>query len=347
MGVAEARGRCAASRSPWAAACRWRRPRRGASCGRTGRCRRPPTGRATSPRAPRATASPGWSPRRQGTGALDRASRSRSPAGDRRSPVGARRAWGMPMEPGDHCPSEACRSSCRRSCGPTRTRTTTGCAPRRRSSRSPSGTSTCSPAGRTASGSCRDPDHELRPRPPPDAARLPDFGRTWSGPRTMLMMDPPDHTRLRKLVSKAFTPRTVEQLRPHVADLVAGMLDDADPSGFDLIADRRLPAAGHGDLRAARRSPPRTATCSGRGAPTPPACSTATSTRPPSSAGCSRSCRWSTTSTASSRSAAPTRATTCSPRCWRPRRRATSSPRRSCAPPSCCCSSPATRPPRT
>ncbi|MFL6206408.1 MAG: cytochrome P450 [Acidimicrobiales bacterium] len=54
-------------------------------------------------------------------------------------------------------------------------------------------------------------------------------------PSTMLMMDPPDHTRLRKLVSKAFTPRTVEQLRPHVAELVGGMLDAADPSGFDLI----------------------------------------------------------------------------------------------------------------
>ena len=54
-------------------------------------------------------------------------------------------------------------------------------------------------------------------------------------PSTMLMLDPPDHTRLRKLVSKAFTPRTVEQLRPHVAELVAGMLDEAEPSGFDLI----------------------------------------------------------------------------------------------------------------
>jgi cytochrome P450 len=55
-------------------------------------------------------------------------------------------------------------------------------------------------------------------------------------PRTMLMMDPPDHTRLRQLVSKAFTPRTVERLRPHVAELVATMLDEVDPSGFDLIS---------------------------------------------------------------------------------------------------------------
>jgi cytochrome P450 len=60
-------------------------------------------------------------------------------------------------------------------------------------------------------------------------------------PRSMLMMDAPDHTRLRKLVSKAFTPRTVEQLRPHVAELIDGMLDEADPSGFDLIAGLGYP----------------------------------------------------------------------------------------------------------
>src|SRR5205085_529114 len=34
--------------------------------------------------------------------------------------------------------------------------------------------------------------------------------------RTMLMVDPPDHTRLRSLVSKAFTPRMIEQLRPRI-----------------------------------------------------------------------------------------------------------------------------------
>src|SRR3546814_8125228 len=54
-------------------------------------------------------------------------------------------------------------------------------------------------------------------------------------PRTLLLMDPPDHTRLRKLVSKAFTPRTVERLRPHVAELAHAMLDTADPVGFELI----------------------------------------------------------------------------------------------------------------
>ncbi|CAM5481806.1 hypothetical protein SALBM217S_03807 [Streptomyces griseoloalbus] len=32
----------------------------------------------------------------------------------------------------------------------------------------------------------------------------------------MLDLEPPDHTRIRRLVSKAFTPRTVERLRPYV-----------------------------------------------------------------------------------------------------------------------------------
>ena len=56
--------------------------------------------------------------------------------------------------------------------------------------------------------------------------------------RTLLFMDPPDHTRLRKLVSKGFTPRTVERLRPRIQQLVDGILDDAaDAGGLDVVAD--------------------------------------------------------------------------------------------------------------
>jgi cytochrome P450 len=58
----------------------------------------------------------------------------------------------------------------------------------------------------------------------------------------LLFMDPPDHTRLRRLVSRAFTPRTVEQLRPHVAELVDGLLDDLEPgAGFELIESVAYP----------------------------------------------------------------------------------------------------------
>ncbi|WP_208026164.1 cytochrome P450 [Amycolatopsis acidicola] len=55
-------------------------------------------------------------------------------------------------------------------------------------------------------------------------------------PTSFLWMDPPDHTRLRTLVSKAFTPRTVSQLRPRVEQLCAELVDAALESGeFDLI----------------------------------------------------------------------------------------------------------------
>lgn len=43
---------------------------------------------------------------------------------------------------------------------------------------------------------------------------------------TMLFLNPPDHTRLRGLVSRAFTPKTVEKLRPHVERLTDELLDE-------------------------------------------------------------------------------------------------------------------------
>ena len=72
-----------------------------------------------------------------------------------------------------------------------------------------------------------------------------EFGRTAPRPEHepfhtlndhgMLDLEPPDHTRIRRLVSKAFTPRTVERLKPYVHGLAGELVD-------------RLVAAGGGDL---------------------------------------------------------------------------------------------------
>ena len=59
---------------------------------------------------------------------------------------------------------------------------------------------------------------------------------------SMLDRDPPDHTRLRSLVSKAFTPRVVETLRPHIQQIVDGLLDRAEARGsMDLIEEFAYP----------------------------------------------------------------------------------------------------------
>jgi cytochrome P450 len=58
----------------------------------------------------------------------------------------------------------------------------------------------------------------------------------------MLQQDPPVHTRLRRLVSKAFTPRAVERLRERVRSNVRSLLDAALARGeMDVIADLALP----------------------------------------------------------------------------------------------------------
>ncbi len=58
----------------------------------------------------------------------------------------------------------------------------------------------------------------------------------------MLGQDPPDHTRLRKLVSKAFTPRSTESLRPRVEEMVDACLARALEAGeMDAIAELALP----------------------------------------------------------------------------------------------------------
>ncbi|MDQ3792218.1 MAG: cytochrome P450 [Actinomycetota bacterium] len=60
--------------------------------------------------------------------------------------------------------------------------------------------------------------------------------------RNMLDMDPPDHQRLRSLVSKAFTPRLIERLRPRVQAIADGLLDAVQDRGeMDLIDDYAFP----------------------------------------------------------------------------------------------------------
>lgn len=60
--------------------------------------------------------------------------------------------------------------------------------------------------------------------------------------QTMLTADPPEHTRLRRLVSKAFTPRAVEDLRPRIQEIVNELLDDVEKRGsMDLTLDLAYP----------------------------------------------------------------------------------------------------------
>ena len=62
----------------------------------------------------------------------------------------------------------------------------------------------------------------------------------------MLRRDPPDHDRLRRLVSRAFTPGALGAIRPQVQALTDGVLDEVVPSGeMDLVKDLALlvPAA--------------------------------------------------------------------------------------------------------
>lgn len=72
---------------------------------------------------------------------------------------------------------------------------------------------------------------------------LPDLQPGPGGPgQFLLRLDPPDHTRIRKLMNQAFRPRAVEQLRSRVRTLVAELLDEAAARReMDVIADLALP----------------------------------------------------------------------------------------------------------
>ena len=60
--------------------------------------------------------------------------------------------------------------------------------------------------------------------------------------KSLLDLDPPDHTRVRSLVSKAFTPRSVAELHPRIQQIVDDLLDGvADNDRFDLVESFAYP----------------------------------------------------------------------------------------------------------
>ena len=69
----------------------------------------------------------------------------------------------------------------------------------------------------------------------------------------MIFLDPPEHTALRRLVSKAFTPRRVAELENEIRTLCASLLDaQQGAERLRLCAGFRSPAPRHGHCHAAR-----------------------------------------------------------------------------------------------
>src|SRR5262245_65187626 len=59
---------------------------------------------------------------------------------------------------------------------------------------------------------------------------------------TLTRIDPPEHHRLRRLVSQSFTPRRVAELAPRIAQITDELLDDASRSDrFDLVSQLAYP----------------------------------------------------------------------------------------------------------
>jgi pimeloyl-[acyl-carrier protein] synthase len=64
-----------------------------------------------------------------------------------------------------------------------------------------------------------------------------DLMTTW-----MMAIDGPAHTRVRKLISRAFTPRAVDAMRPAIQGIADGLLDEiAERGGADVVADYAFP----------------------------------------------------------------------------------------------------------
>ena len=71
---------------------------------------------------------------------------------------------------------------------------------------------------------------------------VPWVGASMAVARHMLRVDPPDHTRLRRLVAKAFTPRRLEALRPRIQQIADELVATIQPHGrAELLTEFALP----------------------------------------------------------------------------------------------------------
>lgn len=80
-------------------------------------------------------------------------------------------------------------------------------------------------------------DEEVGVTPPPPAWQPYLDIEEWS----LLMLEPPDHTRIRGLIAREFTPKRVAGLVPRMRAIADELLDNADPDNFDLLADFAQP----------------------------------------------------------------------------------------------------------
>ena len=77
--------------------------------------------------------------------------------------------------------------------------------------------------------------------PAPQTEQMRDQG-PFKGAPTMLTSDPPVHTRLRRLVSRDFTPKRIREMEPRIREITTGLLDLAQRKGeLDVMADLANP----------------------------------------------------------------------------------------------------------
>jgi pimeloyl-[acyl-carrier protein] synthase len=81
----------------------------------------------------------------------------------------------------------------------------------------------------------RDHEHLSSVGPPPPESS---YQGRFTGARNMLGSDPPQHSRLRRMVSRDFTPRRIRELEPRIRLIAKELLDKVEAKGdFDLMAD--------------------------------------------------------------------------------------------------------------